>query len=84
MNKVYVLTQVEDDGKILTTHVFKSRDDAIEYAMQQIFGEDWELQMDDRGWERRPELLEAMGAFDGEYAYNDSWSYWYLTRNEVE
>ena len=33
MNKVYVLTQVEDSGEILTTHVFRSKDDAVEYAM---------------------------------------------------
>ncbi len=85
MNKVYVLTQVEDNGEILTTHVFSSKDSAVDYAMQQLFGEDWELQLDDDDWENQPELLDAMGAFDSEYAYLDSdGAYWYLTGNEVE
>ena len=41
--------------------------------------------MDDDDWENQPALLDAMGAFDSEYAYRDSdGAYWYLTGNEVE
>ena len=85
MNYIYVLTKIEDGGEIVETRAYASRDDAVSYAMEELFGEDWEIQLDDDEWENQSELLSAMDAFEGEYAYVDKDKvYWYLTRTEVE
>ena len=85
MNYIYVLTKIEAGGEVVETRAYANRDAAVSYAMEELFGEDWEIQLDDDEWENQSELLSAMDAFEGEYAYIDKdRAYWYLTRTEVE
>lgn len=60
MNKVYVLTTKDEYD--VSVEVFTNKDEAIEFAMEFMFGEDWEFQMEDDDWEEQGELLDAYDA----------------------
>ena len=71
MNKVYVLVHVDSTSEIdIDVKTFSDKDDAMAYVMEQLFGEDWEIQMSDENWERQPELLDAWDAIQ-DYGYTD-------------
>ena len=63
MREAYALIQTYGKGSI-TAQMFANKDDAINYAMVMMFGEDWEMQMDDDEWEEQADVLEAYEAFD--------------------
>ncbi len=50
MNKVYVVTELDDNNEI-ETMVFLNKDIAIATVMEKLYGEDWEIQMNDEEWE---------------------------------
>ena len=71
MNKVYVLVHVDSTSEIdIDVKTFSDKDDAMAYAMEQLFGEDWEAQMSDENWERQPELFDAWDSIQ-DYGYTD-------------
>ena len=66
-NMIYTVIQSHEKGKspYYGTSIcgFTDKDDAIAYAMEHIFGEDWEFQLEDDDWEEQGEVLEAYDLF---------------------
>ena len=85
MNKVYVLVHVDSTNEIdIDVKTFSSKDDAMAYVMEYLFGEDWEFQMDDEEWENRSELLDAWDAIQ-DYGYTDEKDHvWQLFEKTVD
>ena len=54
MNKVYVLLQV--DGEDVRVRAYKDNYKAAAHVMEYIYGEDWEIQMNDEEWELSSEI----------------------------
>ena len=70
MNKVYVLIHTNDNNDN-DVNVFKDKYMGIAYAMEYIFGEDWEAQITDDEWENQKILLDAEDALENDYGYVD-------------
>ena len=83
MNKVYVLIHVDDNDET-DVKVFKSKDMGIAYAMEYIFGEDWESQISDEEWENQGSLLDAEDALENDYGYtDDNGDVWELKESDI-
>ena len=84
MNKVYVLVNVDSREIDIDVKTFSDKDNAMAYAMEYLFGEDWELQMSDEEWGERAKLLDAWDAIS-DYGYTDKDEHvWRLFEKEVD
>ena len=59
MNTLYVVIEEDKKYKARRAVAFKNNEDAVSYVMEKIYGEDWELQLDDDEWEKQGEVAET-------------------------
>lgn len=83
-NTIWVMTTITGHGTV-AVDAWTSKDAAIDFAMESMFGEDWEMQMSDDDWESQGELLDAYDAFmDGRPYKSIRKEIWELQEVEVD
>ena len=72
MNKIIVTARLMKNNDI-DVKAFKDKDEAIEDIMQTLYGEDWDIQMNDDKWELSEDIRFAFDNLDeyGWYAPNN-------------
>lgn len=80
---VYIMMELDESGDY-TLKAYADKYKAANEVMERVYGEDWELQMDDDSWEKSSEiatnyedLLESYGFTDEEGVV------WSITETEV-
>lgn len=83
MDKIYIMMKLDDNGDY-TLKAYADKYKAAADVMEEVYGEDWEIQMNDPDWEKSSsigvdyeDLLESYGFTDEEGVV------WSITESEV-
>lgn len=81
MNKLYVLIQV--DGDDVRVRAYKDNYKAAAYVMEYIYGEDWELQMNDDEWEKSSEIQSNYDSLLNDFGFTYEGITWSIEETQV-
>lgn len=83
MDKVYVLIKLDAEGDFFVK-AYADKDVAAAYAMEQVYGEDWELQMEDPEWEKSNDIQLNYESLLEDYGFtDDDGNVWSINETEI-
>lgn len=83
MNKIYVLIKLDSEGDFFVK-AYADKDVAVASVMEQVYGEDWELQMEDPEWEKSNDIQLNYESLLEDYGFtDDDGNVWSINETEI-
>ena len=80
---VYIIMKLDESGDY-TLKAYADKDGAAAYVMEEVYGEDWEMQMDDDDWDEAVEIRTNYEDLLDGYGFTDEEGVvWSITETEV-
>ena len=82
MRNIYVL--IKADGQDINVTAYKDKFKAAAHVMEECYGEDWELQMEDEDWEESYSIRDNYEELINGYGFRDAEDVlWSIEETEV-
>lgn len=83
MDKIYIMMKLDESGDY-TLKAYADKDRAAADVMEEVYGEDWEMQMEDDDWDAAVEIrTQYEDLLDG-YGFTDEEGVvWSITESDV-
>lgn len=83
MDKIYIMMKLDDNGDY-TLKAYADKDRAASYVMEEVYGEDWELQMEDPEWEKSSSIGVEYDDLINGYGFTDEEGcVWSITETDI-
>lgn len=83
MDKTFVVINRERNDQIGVT-CFNRKEDAVAFAMESLYGEDWEIMLNDEEWEHSADMQNEMdNLWYGRWVYGGEGNDWLVKESEV-
>ena len=83
MDKIYIMMKLDESGDY-TLKTYADKDRAASDVMEEVYGEDWEMQMEDDDWDEAVEIRTNYEDLLDGYGFTDEdVVVWSITESDV-